>query len=146
MVTRPVAHPPWTTIRELRAFLADEHVHMALLVDGEELVGTVEAADLVTDLGDRAPAREVAVLDGRTVEPELDLADALEWMTTVDRRRLAVVTGDSRLVGLLCLKSSGRGFCSDEDVSARHRDRLRVRTSERPPPSGRDRRSCSTSR
>jgi predicted transcriptional regulator len=119
MATRPTVHSPWTTVGELREFFADEHVHMALLVDAGTLLGTIERADLAAHLGDRTPALEVAVLDGRTVQPEDRLADALAAMRSAARRRLAVVTPGSEVLGLLCLKASGRGFCSDADVAAR---------------------------
>jgi len=42
-------------------------------------------------------------------------------MQRTGRRRLAVVDGEGRLVGLLCLKASGSGFCSNEDVASRKR-------------------------
>ena len=35
------------------------------------------------------------------------------------RRRVAVINNDGRLLGLLCLKASQAGFCSDQDVRAR---------------------------
>ena len=95
---------------------------MALLVDGGRLVGTIERADLVTSI-DEAPAREVATLDGRTIGPAAALSDALAVMEGAGRRRLAVTTDDSALLGLLCLKASGHGFCSDEDVEDRRHDR-----------------------
>jgi predicted transcriptional regulator len=119
MVTRPAVHPRWTTIGQLRALFADDHVHMALLVDHGELVGTVEPADLASELGDRAPASEVAVLAGRTIAPDAALADALEMMRDAGRRRLAVTSENSLLLGLLCLKANGLGFCSDSDVESR---------------------------
>lgn len=118
MVTRPAVHPPSTTVGDLRAFFADDHMHMALLVDDDALVGTVERNDLAAELGDRAPARQVAALDGRTIEPDAVLADALEAMKRAGRRRLAV-TRESVVLGLLCLKASGNGFCSDDDVADR---------------------------
>ena len=40
-------------------------------------------------------------------------------MTTTGRRRAAVTSADGRLLGLLCLKASRAGFCSDQDVHAR---------------------------
>jgi FdhD protein len=40
-------------------------------------------------------------------------------MTATGRRRAAVTSADGRLLGLLCLKASRRGFCSDQDVRAR---------------------------
>jgi hypothetical protein len=35
------------------------------------------------------------------------------------RRRLAVVDADGALLGLLCLKASGDGFCSDDGIASR---------------------------
>jgi hypothetical protein len=40
-------------------------------------------------------------------------------MRASGRRRLAVTSDDGTLVGLLCLKASGNGFCSDGDVASR---------------------------
>jgi CBS domain-containing protein len=122
MVTVPAVHPAWSTIGELRAFFDDDHVHMALLVD-DELVGTIERTDLATELGDRAPAREVAALDGRTISPDEPLSDAHALMMLGGRRRLVVTSEGSRLLGLLCLKADGSGFCSDSDVASRRQDR-----------------------
>ena len=146
-MTRPTVHPRRTTIGEVRRFFADEHVHMALLVDCGTLLGTIDRVDLAGDLDDRSAAVDVAVLDGRTVEPEAALADALAAMRSADRRRLAVVSPDSEVLGLLCLKASGRGFCCDDDVASRRQQPSRpgVTGSERLPPSAIARRSCSTS-
>jgi CBS domain-containing protein len=119
MVTRPAAHTPATTVGELRAFFDDGHVHVALLVDEGELIGTVERSDLARELDDRAPARSIAHLDGRTIAPDADLGAARTAMREGGRRRLAVTTGDARLLGLLCLKETGLGFCSDSDVESR---------------------------
>jgi hypothetical protein len=44
-------------------------------------------------------------------------------MIASGQRRAAVVSPDGRLLGLLCLKASGTGFCSDQDVRARALDR-----------------------
>jgi len=40
-------------------------------------------------------------------------------MIATGRRRAAVTSADGRLLGLLCLKASQAGFCSDQDVRAR---------------------------
>jgi CBS domain-containing protein len=119
MVTRPAVHPTSITVGELRPFFADSHVHIALLVDGGgRLVGTVERADLAAATSDTVPAREIAALDGRTIRPEAALSEAIAVMRRGGRRRLAVTTEGS-LLGLLCLKASKHGFCSDADVAAR---------------------------
>jgi len=120
MVGRPDVHPGSATVGELRTFFANDHVHVALLVDEGRFIGAVERADLDGRTADEAAAR-VAGLDDRTIGPDVSLPDALTAMKLGGRRRLAVTTDDGELVGLLCLKSSGRGFCSDEDVEARRR-------------------------
>ena len=122
MVTRPTVHPPSTTIAQLRAFFADEHVHMALLVEGDTLVGTVERADVEPLLHGSTPASAIAQLEGRTVRPDALLPEAVGVMTRDARRRLAVVDAESMLLGLLCLKANGLGCCSDADVGRRARE------------------------
>jgi CBS domain-containing protein len=119
MVTHPAVHGPAATVGELRAFFRDEHVHMALLVEAGVLVGVVERADLPAQLGDDTLARSVATLEGKTIRPETALTDAVALMRRGARRRLAVTSESSLLLGLLCLKASGVGFCSDADVRAR---------------------------
>jgi predicted transcriptional regulator len=119
MVTRPAAHRPTATVGDLRAFFCDDHVHMALLVDNGTLVGVIERGDLATTTPDETSAREIAKLEGCTIRPDAVLPDARARMRRDGRRRLAVTTEESALVGLLCLKASGHGFCSDEDVAAR---------------------------
>ncbi|HZO98444.1 MAG TPA: CBS domain-containing protein [Gaiellaceae bacterium] len=116
-------HGPRTTVAELRAFFGDDHVHIALLADGARLLGTVERADLAPALGGEVPALAVAKLEGRTIGPHTSLCRTLEQMRREGRRRLAVVDDESKLLGLLCLKRSGVGFCSDTDVGRRGRRR-----------------------
>jgi CBS domain-containing protein len=127
MLTHPETHGPGTTVGELRSFFEDDHVHVALLVDAGRLVGVVERDDLRLPLGDDEPARAIASLEGRTIRPAASLADACAAMKRDGRRRLAVTDGASVLVGLLCLKRSGRGFCSDVGVLRRRRQRGRAR-------------------
>ena len=131
MVTRPKVHPPSATVGELRAFFTDEHVHIALLVEDGELVGAIERPDLAAASPDDAPASELATIEGRTIDADIALSDALTAMRLGGRRRLAVTNADGELLGLLCLKASGRGFCSDEDVASRRRG---VSSCELPPP------------
>jgi CBS domain-containing protein len=122
MVARPATHRATTTVGELRAFFADDHVHIALLVDDGLLVAAVERSDLDSGIDDRAPALPLARLDGRTIPPHAAVEAARMNMRRDGRRRLAVTTPESALLGLLCLKGDGSGFCSDEDVSDRRSD------------------------
>src|SRR5437764_15467138 len=99
------------------------------------------AADLTSRLSAEMPASTIARLDGRTISRKAPLHEALDAMTRAGRRRLAVTSDDSTLLGLLCLKASGAGFCSDADVANRGctRDRQAVRCTERTPRSSRGR-------
>jgi hypothetical protein len=122
MVTRPTTHRATITVGELRAFFADDHVHISLLVDSGVLIATVERSDLDTEIDGRAPALPLARLEGRTISPHAAIEAARMKMLRSGRRRLAVTTQENALLGLLCLKKNGSGFCSDEDVSARRSD------------------------
>jgi len=119
MMTRPTTHPVDATIGDARAFFADSHKHLMLLVDDGRLRGTLVRRDLPTSAADDLPALSVAVLRGRTVAPDADLERVRGDLVQRERRRLAVVDDTGRLLGLLCLKKHQRGFCSDEDVDER---------------------------
>jgi hypothetical protein len=54
--------------------------------------------------------------------PDVDVEEVRLAMLAARHRRLAVVGAEGELLGLLCLKRSGSGFCSDEDVAARAAD------------------------
>jgi CBS domain-containing protein len=119
MVRRPKIHEPTTTVADLRAFFRDDHVHIALLVDGGRLIGAVEPPDLTPDLRGSVPALAIATLARRTSAPDAALSDVRESMKRESQRRLAVTGSDQELLGLLCLKADGLGFCSDHDVRSR---------------------------
>ena len=122
MVRTPRTLPPDASVAAARAALADDHIHLVLLTDGDRLVGTLAREDLAGVPDDRS-AHELAILTGRTIAPTADAEAARRHLVGARRRRLAVVDEDGRLVGLLCLKRSGTGFCSDDDVAARVAER-----------------------
>lgn len=123
MVTTPQWCAPTATVGELRHFFADAHVHAALVVDDHILLAVIDRDDL-TLAADTVSAADVGALLGRAVRDTADLATAERTMRASGRRRLAVVDADGRCVGLLCLKSSGSGFCTDDDLAARRQDRV----------------------
>lgn len=127
MIHSPKVSPPATTVAQAREQFRDDHVHAVLLVDGGKLVAIVERADIGAAPPGR-PARLTGRLAGRVTAPDADLGAAWQAMTTHRRRRLAVVDDRGVLLGLLCLKRSGLGFCSDTDVSARADERCDVTT------------------
>ncbi len=120
MLRRPKTMAADTSIAEVRAALDDDHQHMVLLTDGARLVGTVTPSDLPGPESDGAAA-QWARLEGRTVAPEVPAADIEQVLVDQGRRRIAVVDGEYSLLGLLCLKQRGRGFCSDADIESRSR-------------------------
>lgn len=124
MLHTPKTCGPATTVGQARAAFADDHVHALLVVDDGRLLAVVERADLPGRPA-AAPVWHVGGLTGRTVGPDADLFAVRNRLRASGRRRLAVVDGQGRLLGLLCLKRSGVGFCSDAGVRAR-----RVQTGE----------------
>jgi predicted transcriptional regulator len=119
MVTIPVTHPREATVADMRRLFLDEHVHMALLLDGRLLVAAVEREDLDPMVAENGAAGDVGSLRGRTIPADASVSEAFESMRAASRRRLAVTNERGELVGLLCLKTSGAGFCSDADVRSR---------------------------
>ena len=119
MLSTPKVLSASATIAEVDRLLHDDHVHAAVLTDNRGVLITVlERADLAgADLS--SPAATSGTLAGRTVHPSAELGAAWIAMTREGRRRLAVVDDNGVLVGLLCLKHTGRGFCSDADVDSR---------------------------
>ncbi|WP_328530973.1 hypothetical protein OG984_07560 [Nocardioides sp. NBC_00368] len=116
MVRLPKLLPATATARDVRDLFLDDHVHAALVVDGERLLTVIEPHE--AEAGGDGPARTMGTLRGRVVASYADLWETWAWMTAHGSRRLAVVE-DGRCVGLLCLKRSGRGFCCDAGIRAR---------------------------
>lgn len=127
MMLRPKTIPAAATVGDLRAVFASDHVHMALLTDGDRLVSSVDRDDVAQELADHFPARLLGRLSGRVVSDDTPLCVAKGLLDATSRRRLAVVDGQDRLLGLLCLKRTRNGFCSDRDVESRARERIRTR-------------------
>src|SRR5215472_10299144 len=120
MLTTPTRHPLSATVREIRAFFRDDHVHAALIVSpAGYLEAVVERDDIAHGQALDAAAGPLGRLAGRTVPAGASLAEVHRAMTAAGRRRAAVTSADGRLLGLLCLKASRAGFCSDQDVRAR---------------------------
>jgi hypothetical protein len=120
MITTPARHPRSATVGEIRDFFRDDHVHAALIVSpAGYLEAVVERDDIAGCQALDAAAAPLGRLAGRAVSAGASLAEVRRAMTATGRRRAAVTSDDGRLLGLLCLKASRAGFCSDQDVRAR---------------------------
>jgi hypothetical protein len=120
MLTTPARHALSATVGEIRDFFRDDHVHAALIVSpAGYLVAVVEREYIAECQALDAAAAPLGRLAGRTVPAVASLAEVHRAMTATGRRRAAVTSADGQLLGLLCLKSSRAGFCSDQDVRAR---------------------------
>jgi CBS domain-containing protein len=108
-----------TTVAQVREQFRDDHVHAVLVVDNGRLVAVVERPDIAA-AAPELPAHLLGRLSGRVTGPDADLDAVRQAMTA---RRLAVVDDRGILLGLLCLKRTGLGFCSDADVAARADER-----------------------
>ena len=126
MLTTPVRHPLGATVREIREFFDDDHVHAALIVGpAGYLAAVVERGDISHNQGADTAAAPLGRLAGRTVLEDASLAGIQRAMNAAGRRRAAVISEDGRLLGLLCLKASRAGFCSEKDIHARALDGAR---------------------
>ncbi|MFF9571812.1 CBS domain-containing protein [Streptomyces sp. NPDC014685] len=122
MHTFPKTSPPSMTVRQARELFRNDKVHALLVVDGGVLISVVERTDLM-GRDDHEPAAAAGRLGDRVVAPSAGLRETWDAMVAAGRRRVAVTTEGGRLVGLLCLKRSGLGFCSDAGVRARAEER-----------------------
>ncbi|QWZ09950.1 hypothetical protein KRR39_09595 [Nocardioides panacis] len=123
MLRRPKTLSARASVAEVRAALADDHVHMVLLTDGASLVGTLVGADLPPQAPAAAPALSWSRLLERTVPPDAAAETVQALLVERGLRRMAVVDHEGTLLGLMCLKRSRTGFCSDDDVASRARSR-----------------------
>ncbi|GAB2478434.1 hypothetical protein [Jatrophihabitans fulvus] len=124
MITRVKRTPADATVGDVRRLFGNDHVHAATLVAGGVLVAVVDRDDVADPaVPDSAPVRALGRLSGRVVGPDADLAATRVAMLAEGRRRLVVVAPDGRLLGLLCLKRTLRGFCADTDLAAREAER-----------------------
>jgi CBS domain-containing protein len=122
MVRFPKTCSRRTTVQQARTLFEDDHVHALLVVDRGVLLAVVDRDDLIGHPAE-APVRWLGTLRGRTAAPDAELTVVQGAMQAAGRRRVAVVDDVGNVLGLLCLKRSGTGFCSDAGIRARAADR-----------------------
>jgi len=120
VVRLPKTLSPSTTVTQARQALdEDDHIHMLLITRAGRLLGTLVRADLPPSADGASRALDYAVMRGRTIPPGTSAEQARLQLSSRGERRRAVVDQDGQLLGLLCLKRSHTGFCSDADVQSR---------------------------
>lgn len=128
MVHHPKVHPVTSTVAQLRLWFSDDHVHAALITVDDVLITVVDRDDVHPALSANTPAASLGTLANRVVRSDLSLAAATQQLTSTGRRRLAVIDERQRLLGLLCMKRSRNGLCSDQDVHSRQAETSRSAT------------------
>lgn len=122
MLRAPAVLPATATVADVHDLFASPHVHMALLTASGAVGGLLLSTLTREDLGAAAQedaARPLGRLEGRTVRADLPVEDARLALFENGARRAAVVDDDGKLLGLLCLKRHGNGFCTDAGVASR---------------------------
>jgi CBS domain-containing protein len=114
MLSRPKTLASTATVGHVRAFFENPHVMTALLVDGGDFRGAIDRGSLPDDAADDADALDYVAAATQTITPDASVEDALEALDGVASRRLVVLDADdSRLLGLVCLSTTGTRFCRD---------------------------------
>jgi CBS-domain-containing membrane protein len=109
MLATPMTLPSDTTVAEARAQLANTHVQMLLLADGDLFRGAVTG--IPDDADPAAPALGYVDREAGTISPTEPAEVGYERTSRSPQRRLVVLDPSGALVGLICLNPGLTGFC-----------------------------------
>jgi CBS domain-containing protein len=107
MTIEVVVAQPTTPVKQVARLLADHRLSALPVVDGRgRVLGVVSQADLLGDgrpLADGQPvtARAVMTSPAVTVDPQATVTEAARRMQAAGMKRLPVVAGSGRLVGIV---------------------------------------------
>jgi CBS domain-containing protein len=107
MTSSPCAIDADKPVAYAAQMMRDENVGFAPIVEGDRIVGTLTDRDIAVKVVAEGKdpqttiVRTIASKDLVTVEPEQDLDEALNLMAQHQVRRLPVVEGGGRLVGVV---------------------------------------------
>ncbi|HEV2370768.1 MAG TPA: CBS domain-containing protein [Streptosporangiaceae bacterium] len=107
MTARPRCVTPDTPLSQVAQLMETQDIGAVPILDGDRLVGMVTDRDIVVRAVAREkdprgmPSREIWSGDLVTVAPGQGLSDALHLMAQHQVRRLPVVDGENRLVGVV---------------------------------------------
>jgi CBS domain-containing protein len=108
MASRLHTVSPGDTVGEAVAVMAQNRVGSVLVMDGEKLLGIFTERDTVRAISQShdAPRHEIdswMTQDPRTVEPDVDVEDALQTMLDNGFRHLPVVE-NGKVVGIVSMR------------------------------------------
>ncbi|MDX6690254.1 MAG: hypothetical protein QOG15_1711 [Solirubrobacteraceae bacterium] len=105
------ALPASATIAEVREwFAASTSRRQAFLADGDRYAGSLTSDDVASQADDDRPAADVAQ-DGPTVSPDAPAATGRDLALLTESRRVPVVDGDGRLLGVVAVTGDLQSFC-----------------------------------
>ena len=105
------ALPADATVGQVREWFAEsESRRMALLADGDRFAGHLVPEDLAGSADPGRPATELARLEP-TVGPDDPAKRGEELALSTPARRVPVVDGDGRLLGIVAVTTDLEGFC-----------------------------------
>jgi CBS domain-containing protein len=99
---------PTTTLGEAVSLMAQHHVGSTLVMDGPQLIGIFTERDTVRAISQShdAPDHEISswmTRDPKTVEPDVDVDDALKTMLANGFRHLPVVE-NGQVIGMVSMR------------------------------------------
>jgi CBS domain-containing protein len=105
MTIEVVVAQPTTPVKQVARLLADHRLSALPVVDGQgRVLGIVSEADLLGDGRDGQPAATAGAVmtsPAVTVDPQATVTEAARRMQAAGIKRLPVVTGSGRLVGIV---------------------------------------------
>lgn len=105
------ALPADSTIGDVRAWFAESASRrLAFVADGDRYLGSLTPADVAGDADPGRLAVEVA-RDGPSVSPAASATTGRDLALRSDARRVPVVDGDGRLLGVVAVTSDLQSFC-----------------------------------
>lgn len=112
MIGRPKTLPADALVGDVRRAFERPSIRTALLADGDRFCGVVERDDLPGDAPDEARAGEYIEAGTLTVTPATPVREAVALLEGRAEPRLVVLDEDGvTLRGLLCVNTTGTGFC-----------------------------------
>jgi CBS domain-containing protein len=112
MIRAPKTLPADTSVGEVRRLFERPSIRTVLLTAGNAFAGAIERDGLPPDASDSAPARSYVQPEAATATPRMPVSEAVKLLDGRGEPRLVVLDEDGvTLAGLLCVNTTGTGFC-----------------------------------